>query len=275
MSDESTDRPAFQARGGVLIGLMHASWPMARLEARPDRLLLHVSFFGLGTLARYEWTPAEVVSVEPESGFLGLSKGLRIRHIRPDYPEKILFVGLGDSVVAGVAGSGFVPSAQADGAAVARGFPMRWVAVLAVVVIWNLLGWKLLHPERFGPPGAEALVFLGLFEALALGLLASRTLQTVFLKPGRHFSEVRHYVALVAGILALLFVVFSALTWTGALKRFEPTRGRPPDRRPISVARPGTRARDPAPIRRIAGPKDAARRARASLAPRPAAGSRA
>jgi hypothetical protein len=77
--------------GGARVGLMNASWPLARLTAGGDRLT--VSVFLLGT---YEFTARQIVSLEPRGSIPVLNRGIRLKHNRPDYPERIEFWALGN-----------------------------------------------------------------------------------------------------------------------------------------------------------------------------------
>jgi hypothetical protein len=62
-------------RGGARIGWLNASWPFAKLTSSRKAL-------ALSCLGSFEFSPAQVVAIEPYRWFL--SHGVRIHHNRPD-----------------------------------------------------------------------------------------------------------------------------------------------------------------------------------------------
>ena len=104
-------------RGGARIGWVNASWPFAKLIISADRI-------ALVTLGSYEFSPSQVVSVEPYGSIPFLSSGIRINHNRADYPEKIIFWCMGNRsrVLAEFRKCGF--SSQGHPAKRAAGFPL-------------------------------------------------------------------------------------------------------------------------------------------------------
>ena len=115
-------------RGGARVGWVNASWPLAKLTASHDRLVVT----SLGT---YEFTPDQVQAIERYGSIPILAWGLRIRHNRTDYPENVIFwcMGSRDRVLAQIEQTGFTPKAQASSTR-ARGFPIRWTVVVGVVI---------------------------------------------------------------------------------------------------------------------------------------------
>ncbi|MDB6119083.1 MAG: hypothetical protein JWO08_2864 [Verrucomicrobiaceae bacterium] len=51
---------SYSARGGARIDGVNYSWPMARLEASRNELVLTTSLFGLFQMGRYTFVPSQV-----------------------------------------------------------------------------------------------------------------------------------------------------------------------------------------------------------------------
>lgn len=189
-------------RGGARIGWVNASWPFAKLTMSADKL-------SLASLGTYEFSPSQVVSVEPYGSIPLLASGLRINHNRADYPGKIVFWCMGnrDRVLAELRQIGFSPSGRP--AARAPGFPIRWSVVIAVIALWNVLfmldGSAPLQSR--GPGLFSVLALLALF-ALATAVRTSPRIQRVVLREGHQAGEIKAFLGLlqiVAGSLSLAF----------------------------------------------------------------------
>ena len=205
-NDDLLDEVSF--RGGSRVGWVNASFPLARLVARRERLTL-------SSLGTYEFTPEQVVSFGSYGSIPLLANGLAIEHNRLDYPARVVFwcMGSRERVREEIRRAGFVPA----GVAVERprGMPFRWSFAIAAVVAWNtlfLIDW--LHgfaPElpSSGPSvGLGAVITLGSAFALATGVKVSPRLQRLALAPGHVLGEVRAMLTLlqlVTGPMALGF----------------------------------------------------------------------
>lgn len=189
-------------RGGARIGWVNASWPFAKLTVTPQRLAL----VSLGT---YEFSPSQVVSVEPHGSIPLLASGIRINHNRADYPEKVIFWCMGnrDRVLAEFGKTGFSPIGHPTGRA--PGFPIRWSVVIAVIALWNVLFLldRSAQPQSHEPGFFSLLALLGLF-CLASAVRVSPRAQRLVLREDHQVGEITALLGLlqlVAGFLSLMF----------------------------------------------------------------------
>ena len=191
-------------RGGAQVGWVNASWPFARLTAEAGVLTLSC----LGT---YTFTPSEVVVLEPYGSIPVLARGIRIKHNRRDYPPKIIFwcMGARDAALAEIAETGFTPRGQPLDRP--TGFPVRWSAVLTLLVLWN--GLFLLDramAQSRTAPGPLALLALVLLFVAATATQMSPQFRRLLLREGHEFGEIKSIVTLIqiiSGIMALGFAV--------------------------------------------------------------------
>jgi hypothetical protein len=177
-------------RGGARVGWVNASWPFAKLSVSASRL-------ALASLGTYEFSPSQVVSIEPYGSIPLLASGIRINHNRADYPEKIVFwcVGSRDRVLNELLQSGFSPSGHP--AQRAAGFPVRWSVVIAVVVLWNVLfvlDSSGQAESRSRAPGAFSLLALLSLFGLATAVRVSPSVQRMVLREGHEVGEVRAFL---------------------------------------------------------------------------------
>lgn len=187
-------------RGGAQIGWVGASWPVAQLPFNRDRLTL-------ACLDTYEFSPSEIVSVEPTGSGLLSPGGIRFHHNRADYPEKMVFHVLGSkqTLLKELNESGFLPSGQP--VARAPGFALRWSVIIAAAVLWNCA--LLLEPP--GGHGSRQLHFYPLLPVLlafSVATLArtSHGFQRLILREGHQIGEIRIFLKLlqlVTGVISL------------------------------------------------------------------------
>jgi hypothetical protein len=185
------------------VGWVHASWPLAKLSTEARVLTLSC----LGT---YTFTPSEVVALEPYGSIPVLARGIRIKHNRRDYPQKIIFwcIGGRDSVLTEVAGTGFSPKGQPDTRA--AGFPVKWSAILALLVLWN--GLFLVDRAAAGArttPGPYALLALVLLFTGATATQLSPRFQRLLLRDGHELGEIRSVVTLIQVVSGIMVVGFA------------------------------------------------------------------
>ncbi len=194
--------------GGISIGWVHASWPLAKLTVFPSLLVLS----GIG---RYEFSPSQVVSIEPYGSMPFVNWGIRINHNRTDVPKNIVFRCLGSRqrIIKAITQSGFLPT----GKPVVRptGFPVKWSIAIATVVLWNFLFYLdgAFDTTEHHLPGAAALIGLvGMF----VGTSAAKffpTVQRFILRDGHNFGEVREFFSLTQLLTGVLSVGFGLTYW--------------------------------------------------------------
>lgn len=189
----------FNARGGAMIAYVSASWPLARLSATADALVLSVLLLGT-----FRLRPEEVVALEVERVFF--TKRLRIRHNRPDLPERLFFATLSGTadLPARIAAAGFEPRA-APSASESRGFPMRIWPLLLLLLAWNLVFAGGARDEFLS---VEQRAFMAGIGLLALAILYVPAIARLFLRPSRSIGEAAPYLRLMAFLgltLAMLF----------------------------------------------------------------------
>lgn len=73
-------------RGGVWIGTLAATWPLAKLSLSEDEIRIDVAFFGC-----YRYPRETIVSVERYGRIPFIANGIRIRHRIPNYEQKVVF----------------------------------------------------------------------------------------------------------------------------------------------------------------------------------------
>jgi hypothetical protein len=123
----------FKSTGGVRIGWINASWPLAELSVSPGALKLRTL---IGT---YTFTPEQVVRIEPYGSIPILYRGIRIVHSNPDCPSSVIFWCLRnpERLIERIRQA--IPGASPLGAQARRGVPFRWSFILALVAVWNAL----------------------------------------------------------------------------------------------------------------------------------------
>jgi hypothetical protein len=191
--------------GGARIGWVNATWPLARLEASRTVLSLKVAFTGT-----YLFTPTQVHSIEKYSSIPFLGWGIRINHIVRDYPRKIVFWTFGrpETLMKRIADIGFVPQGRPDPSTSDRGIPIRWQAILAIVLLWNALfiadsGFSFDSQRQPGIFSLTAIILLFVGSVL---VRINNTLQRLILKPSRDIGEIKsavNLITLVSGFLSI------------------------------------------------------------------------
>jgi hypothetical protein len=198
----------FEVRGGVSIGWMGASGPLVCLKADAQALTLDVLLIGT-----YGFRKDQVVGLREHRGFLRLRGGVRIEHVIPHYPRRIIFWSTDSrALIDQIHALGFVPEAPAPTTPDRRGVPFRWWTVLAAGLYWNLLllFGQYQHGFRFQrdePPGIEVLAAVGGFFLGSAALRWIPTLRPLLLKKGRGYDEVKHGVHLMTIVCGAGFLL--------------------------------------------------------------------
>ncbi len=184
--------------GGASVGGLHASWPFARLSCTAQNL----SIFLFGT---YQFSPEQVVRIEP-CGSTPLSWGIRIIHINPACPDKVIFYSFvgRDRLLQEIERVGFVPSASAADLPERRGIPWRWAFLIACLVVWNVLFFLDGSPWERHALGGGAIAAAAAAFLTSLALMFLPAMQSLALKPDRSIDEVLptvRFFALIAGVM--------------------------------------------------------------------------
>ncbi len=213
----------YSVTGGARIGWVNHSWPLASLSADASGLTITTTMFGLFGTGRYHFTTDQVTRIERYGIIPFIGEGIRVHHTVPDYPEKIVFWCRPDSVLAGIASTGFPIVTTAGGfqgiAVKKRGFPLRIWPLAVVILLWNLLiGYEMLsRPASRMAPGPLTLVALILVFLTSMAVLRSTGVQGIFLRPGRSIGEVRPIFLLIAFVTGGMGLVFSIMFLAGNL----------------------------------------------------------
>jgi len=177
-------------RGGLRVGWLHASWPLARLTA--SERSLSVSGLWVG---RYDFTPEQMVAFEPHGVLPAIGQGIRLRHSRSDYPRHIVFWCRDpERLIARIQREvGFLPrSSGAAAHAIGTGMPLRPRALVAAVATWTALGLLSgLARRECAAPGPFPLLLVASVFLGAVALRRSAGLQAWALKPGRSVGEIQ------------------------------------------------------------------------------------
>jgi hypothetical protein len=203
---------SISVRGGLRVGWLHASWPLARLTA--SERCLSVSALMLGG---YDFTPDQMIALEPHGNVPVIGHGIRLRHSRPDYPRRIVFwcAGSPEQLIARIQReAGFLPrSPGAAAPAMPTGTPVRLRAVVVAAAAWMLLGLLGGLTRRMGapPPGPFPFLLLGSVFLGAAAIRRSPDLQTWVLKPGRSVGEIRAVLSVLQLVSGILLMVLGAV----------------------------------------------------------------
>jgi len=192
-------------RGGAQVGWVNATWPLAGIEIGHGKLQVT----SMGT---YDFTPNEVTAVEPVGAIPVLSQGIRIHHTKTQYPERVVFYTMSgrQKILGAIEAAGFRVGQPVDQAR--RGFPLRWPAIIGVIVLWNLL--FLLENRGSGKspslPGPYTFLALAMVFGLATLLPKSERLQEFFMRDGRDVGEISPVLRLVQLITGFMLLALTA-----------------------------------------------------------------
>jgi len=198
--------------GGAKIGWIGASWPLATLAVTRDSLNLNVRLLG-----KYAFTPDQVTSIENHTVFPIFGRGIKINHNVSSYPKNIVFNSFGnpDDLIAKITETGFIPRGSIGSIDAERGIPVRWQAIAAIFVLWDIL---LMADGMQFIPLKSTQIKPGLFSLLAVALLfvgsvsfgRVKFLQDLIMKPGRSPSEIKPWlnlIGLVSGIFTVVLLI--------------------------------------------------------------------
>jgi hypothetical protein len=200
--------------GGARIGWVNASWPLAKLTVTAEELTLQARLVGT-----HRFKPEHVAAIAEINWLPVLASGVRIHHVRPDVPERVIFWNMGGPkpVLAALSRAGFTPTASSEELERIKqlGFPFRIPFVIAMVLLWNGLfaldrAWHI-GPFVWGPFIISALALL-----FAVSLLVRREgwLQRVALKTPETLPRVRGFLNLLTIVSGVMMLIGSIVTLT-------------------------------------------------------------
>jgi hypothetical protein len=197
-------------RGGLRVGWLHASWPFGRLTASERSL----SVSGL-MVGGYDFTPDQMVALEPHSVIPVIGQGIRLRHSRSDYPRHIVFWCRDpERLIARIQREvGFLPrSSGAAAPAMRTGMPVRPRALVVALATWTALGLAsgLARREGMPPPGPFPLLLVASVFLGAVALRHSPGLQAWVLRSGRSVGEIQAVLSALQFASGFLLVVLGA-----------------------------------------------------------------
>jgi hypothetical protein len=203
------------AIGGARIGWLNATWPMASFNVNGSQLTLKVFIFGT-----YTFAPDHVVSLEKYGLIPFLGWGVRINHRVPHYPKKIVFwcFRSPNRLIQKIRETGFVttPAGQAP-VRDHPGFPVRWQAIAAAIVLWNVLFLlDMRQSEQFTTPGPFTVLALLLLFLGCLGIKYYRPLQRMVLKEGRKPEEIGawlNFLTVLSGIMLFIMILTNMMKY--------------------------------------------------------------
>lgn len=217
----STPSTPYSTRGGARIGWVNYTWPLASLSVDAEGLTVVATLFGIAEMGHHRFLPGQVTGIERYGIIPFLGEGIRIRHNVPDYPEKIIFWCRPESVMRGIALSGFPLPGQGGPPPLPplprRGFPLRIWPLVLLVLVWNVLfGLDMLSGTAMrGFPGPCSMAALWIVCGISIAVLRLPSLQKVFLHPGRSIGEVRQVFLLTAIVTGFISVPFTLIFIAG------------------------------------------------------------
>jgi hypothetical protein len=151
--------------------------------------------------------------------YLMLGWGIRIKHTVASYPNKIVFWYLGTqaSLLAKIADTGFIPSANPVSVLTDRGIPTRWETLLVTFVLWNLLFVMNNNLSRGSYPKPGICAFLAVFLLFfgSLAIWRVHWLQCLVLKPGRSLHEIKAWLIPIAIFMGLMSIAMTGIKLAG------------------------------------------------------------
>jgi hypothetical protein len=184
---------------GTNIGNMNC--PGGELIIEPDRLTVRTL---LGLMGEYDFSPQEVVAIDAAPSKWWTDNQIRIRHTVRDYPRKVTFQSAIDSkaLLSEIASNGFEPQASPADLPKDDGLPFRWLPIIVLVIIWNILILLGIQFRSIFLPLALLMVF-----SVSTLIWKSHLLRTLFLKTGRQPGQIRPFLAFLSFISGFLLLV--------------------------------------------------------------------
>jgi len=150
-------------------------------------------------LGEYRFLPHEVIAIEPYGMIPILGRGIRIVHTKAGYPDTIVFwcIGSVSHLLTRIQSTGFLPEASQSQIVRRPDFPVRWRALLAVILVMH--GAMLLDgfvPWRDHPrPGIFTLLFLAVSSSQSSCFRDPNSFRVSFsMRDMKSERSCRHYI---------------------------------------------------------------------------------
>jgi tellurite resistance protein TehA-like permease len=205
------NNPSVKFTGGFRVGWFTGTFPFATLVVASDKISLSVRPFFFTALEIYEFSPEQVVSIEP----YGFMQGLRIRHVVPSYPRNIIFGPFSPhKVYSEIVRVGFRPTASPALLLANRGMPFRLTFIVLFLILWNF-PYFLSRVISMSDKTGGLIVTLEFLVVCLVSALALRSsfIQSVMLRPGRNIKEVSLFLKFLSPLAGFLFLMGMLLTF--------------------------------------------------------------
>ena len=191
--------------GGMQIGWLRGTSPFAKLTINQDKITMSTLFSG-----SYSFFPEQVISIEKQTLLhsLGFRTGIQIKHIIPNYPKNIMFVGSNnDKLIRDISMVGFTPKANSADIPKVNGVAFRWQTLLAVIILWNIL----LLTDMITKGELSLFSFIALLMVFVISILTPKShfLQSIILKPKRNHGEIRQYLSSFSFLYGIMLIFLS------------------------------------------------------------------
>ena len=185
------------------IGGVRSNFPGSKLSVTPSELVFKVTLLGT-----YKFAPRDIIGFEPNKGLYG--GNIFIKHNVADYPEKIslTYKGTANELTLKLNQHGFIPSGITDLSRLRKGIPVRWVFLIAAILLWSAL---LLFGEK-QQDSLYSMIAIALMFAATFMIPKSETLQKLILKPDRRVGEIVPILSLLKLISGIL-LAFSLISY--------------------------------------------------------------
>jgi hypothetical protein len=210
--------------GGARVGLLNASWPLAKLKVDHQRLELNAAIVG-----SLHFQTKDIIAIEPYTLIPLLGQGIKITHRVEKYNSNVIFWSFKNPsrLLEEIRQTGFLDNINQassigldDITALQQhsGFPIKRSVLIALIVIWNL-GFlfdftRAMQSDVPGPPmGIGVILSLTVMLTFCMFTLQFPSFSKRVLKEGRTVSEVKrllYFMLIVGGI-----ILFSILRMKG------------------------------------------------------------
>ncbi|OAV45358.1 hypothetical protein [Lewinella sp. 4G2] len=207
--------------GGARVGMMNASFPLAKLFVEDGALNLNVLLLG-----KHRFLQSQITALQHVTNAVGLGKGIKIEHTHPTYSNELIFWTLSDpdKILDEIANSrlGLTQNvirkekvAASIGGLLSDANPLK-VSFLIAIALLSLLAFAPFIISAFttGTPDFQQFIYRGVaVQAILvgglLGAIYSPTIREYVLKEDAEIT--RHKRGLLTFVYLTLFAMFLLL----------------------------------------------------------------